>query len=414
MKLQPNAFPDMVMYPSRDFFSIDWRRYHSPGKIEALARHLKPFGARILVVNRPIYPGVSQLQRPKKWTWWIHNARARNPQQLADNLFVITPLVPIPDPIAYSIPASTKVNRQVLGTAVRHALRRLRFSSSPIAWVYNPYQLYYLGMARERLDVYEIHDEYGVKGLAGQIKTIVNLELQILARVDIVFTTARVLREAKAKYRPNIHWVPNAANVELFARVQDPNTPVADVMKSLPHPIIGYLGTIHIHTDISLLKYIAERHPEWTIVMIGPEENTAFARSELCQRFRQLPNVHMLGYIPQEETPPYCKAFDVGIIPYRIDSRFNYYVNPLKLHEYTAMGKPVVTTRIPEVESHKDIVWIADTQEEFNTAIDEALRTDSPERIAERLRRAQKNSWDVRVSGMLDIILEKLQHHTQT
>lgn len=401
------------MYPSRDFLSLDWKRYHSPGKIEALARHLQVLGARILVVNRPVYPGVTQLQRPKKWTWWLNSASSRDPQQFADNLYVITPFVPLPDPIVNRIPATVRINRLFLKAAVKQALQKLTFSVRPIAWVYNPYQFYYLGVAGEQLNVFEIHDEYGIKGLTGEDKTVAKLELKMLKRVDIVFTTARVLQESKSKYRSDIHWIPNAANTELFAQVQDPSVQIADEVKDLPHPIIGYLGTIHHHTDIEIVKYVAEIHPEWTIVMIGPEENPEFARSELCVKFRQLPNVHMLGYIPQEKTPPYCKAFDVGIIPYRTDSRFNYYVNPLKLYEYTAMGKPVVTTHIPEVELHKDIVWIADTPGEFVAAIEDALSTDSSEMIAERLRRAQNNSWDVRVSGMLEIIQEKLQHSTK-
>ena len=142
--------------------------------------------------------------------------------------------------------------------------------------------------------------------------------------------------------------------------------------------------------------------------MIGPEEDPIFSRSAVFTAFRRLPNVHLLGYIPQEEAPPYCKVFDVCIIPYRTDSRFNYYVNPLKLHEYTAMGKPVVTTHIPEVESHKDLVWIADTPEQFVACIEEALQTDSPAKIEDRLRHAQANSWDVRIKGMLSIIQEYL------
>lgn len=406
MTIGRGRFPDIVMYPSRDFFSADWRRFHSPGKIETLAREVKDRGSRILVVNRPIYPGVTNLQRPEKWRWWV--GASQEIQELAENLFVVTPWVPIPDPAAHHIPGGTLVNRWILGRAVRRALRRLHFSNSLVAWLYHPYQLHYLGITGERLIVYEICDEEGVRGLTGRNETVARLERKLLIRADVVFTTARVLQEAKSKYRPDIYWFPNAADVKLFAKVQESETPIAEAVRSLPHPIIGYLGTIHQHTDIGLMKYVAERRPGWTIVMIGPEEDPAFSRSAVVTALRKLPNVHLLGYIRQEETPPYCKAFDVGIIPYRTDSRFNYYVNPLKLHEYTAMGKPVVTTRIPEVESHRDLIWIADTPEQFVAGIEEALRTDSPAKVEARLKRARENSWDVRVQGMLSIVQARL------
>ena len=405
-----NLFPDFVLYPSRDFFSADWKRYHSPNKIETLAKKLKDYNANVIIINRPVYPGLTYFYRPKKWSAFSDDSNGDTPQKLEDNLYVITPSIPIPEWFASRLPFAQELNRKVLKKSVREGLMKLGLTRQPVAWLYNPLQLYYLGIADEQLSIFEIHDEYGVKGLRGKDKKVNQLEIKMMKKVDIVFTTAKVLKQSKSKHRKDIHWFPNAANVKLFAQVQDTTTTIADAVKLLKHPIVGYLGTIHKHTDIGLVKYVAEQRPEWSIVMIGQEEDPVFAHSVLCREFRKLPNVHMIGYIPQEEVISYCKAFDVGIIPYRVDSRFNYFVNPLKIHEYTAMGKPVVTTRIPEVETYRDIVWIVDTPDEFVIAIEDAIKTNTSKYIKERLKYSRNNSWDVRINGMLEIINEKLQH----
>ena len=138
--------------------------------------------------------------------------------------------------------------------------------------------------------------------------------------------------------------------------------------------------------------------------MIGPEQNRRFGRSDLFSSFRALPNVNLVGWVDREQLPGYCKAFDVCVIPYRVDSEFNRYVNPDKLHEYTAMGKPVVSTDIPEVHSYEHIIKIAKTPAEFVRCIEQALAEDSPIRVQERLRVAEENSWAARVRQHLDII----------
>jgi len=224
-----------------------------------------------------------------------------------------------------------------------------------------------------------------------------------------VFVTAEPLLAEKRKLHSNVHLVENAADVTYFGQVQSTGTDVADLVKKLPRPVVGYLGTIHRHTDIELLHHIAQSRPEWSILVVGPQMDTELLRSSLFQRFRELPNTHLTGWMATDEVPGYFKGVDVCVIPYRTDSEFNRYVNPNKLHEYTAMGKPVVSTDIPCVHSHADIIYIAGTREEFVDCIEQALADDGPDRIAQRLRRAQENSWERRAGRVLKIVSETLK-----
>ena len=85
-----------------------------------------------------------------------------------------------------------------------------------------------------------------------------------------------------------------------------------------------------------------------------------------------LPNVHLLGQKKHDELPAYCKGFDVGLIPYRIDERMKF-VNPLKLREYLSAGLPVVSTAVPEVQRYAHLCHIGATNDDFVAACERAL-----------------------------------------
>jgi hypothetical protein len=169
----------------------------------------------------------------------------------------------------------------------------------------------------------------------------------------------------------------------------------------LPRPRLGYLGTINEHTDLDLIGFVARSRPEWSVVLAGKLDQAAAVRSEAFQAPGELPNVRILGWVDRERIPAICKCFDVCMIPYRRGSTFNRFVNPNKLHEYTAMGKPIVAQEGVEVASHQDLIWVAATREEFLAALLEAYETDSPDKIARRLEIAEQNSWDTRTREMI-------------
>ena len=104
-----------------------------------------------------------------------------------------------------------------------------------------------------------------------------------------------------------------------------------------------------------------------------------------------------LGQKPHQELPAYCKGFDVGFIPYRIDERMQF-VNPLKLREYLSAGLPVVSTAVPEVARYAQLVSIANTGDEAVAAITSALGETSLEARAERSRAMKDETWSARVA----------------
>jgi len=115
----------------------------------------------------------------------------------------------------------------------------------------------------------------------------------------------------------------------------------------------------------------------------------------------------MPGKKEYKDLPGIIKAFDACIIPFKLND-LTASANPVKLYEYLAAGKPVVSTPIPEVLVYKDVVRIAKGPEEFIRALEKAISENSPEDVQERLRVARENSWEVRIEQMESIIEKAL------
>jgi glycosyltransferase involved in cell wall biosynthesis len=109
------------------------------------------------------------------------------------------------------------------------------------------------------------------------------------------------------------------------------------------------------------------------------------------------------GPQPYESLADWARAFDVAIIPFR-QSQLVKCVNPLKLREYLATGKPVVSSWMPEVERFSSHIGIARTPEEFLAAIDDALANDSSEKRAERMRLVAGMTWDARMREVMQVV----------
>jgi hypothetical protein len=116
---------------------------------------------------------------------------------------------------------------------------------------------------------------------------------------------------------------------------------------------------------------------------------------------KRFPNVHLLGRKRHDALPNYCKAFSVGIIPYRISERI-LHVNPLKLREYLSAGLPVVSVPLPELEGYRQYCTIAATFEAFEQGVAEALQTDSPALREQRSAAMRSETWARRVTDIAD------------
>jgi glycosyltransferase involved in cell wall biosynthesis len=252
----------------------------------------------------------------------------------------------------------------------------------------------------EALVVYYCIDDYAAMPDvdAGRIA---RLDENLTRDADQVFVASARLIESKTKINPTARHSPHGVDVDLFRRASDQATPVAERARALPRPIIGFFGLIEAWIDLDLIHYLAVSRPNWTFLLVGRLAVPA-------RGLEQLPNVVFTGPQPYEELPKWARAFDAAIIPYHLNQQV-LNANPLKLREYLATGKPVVSVPAPEVERFAQWVRIANGREEFLEQLEQALASDSPQAQANRMQAVSGMSWDARVEEVLTVVEMRLR-----
>jgi glycosyltransferase involved in cell wall biosynthesis len=309
------------------------------------------------------------------------------------NLHVMSPLA-IPFP---GVPGVDALNASLLAASVRSAARRVGLRN-PILWTFMPNTVGLVGRLGESRVIYHCVDEYSAfRGVPRD--ALRRMEDELVRRADLVLTSADSLCRARRPLNPCTYFVSHGVDVAHFSRALDrdlePAADVADLVRQ-GQPVIGFFGLIAEWIDLELVAELARRRPGWTFAMIGK------ATVDLAP-LRGLPNVRLLGQKPYASLPSYCRAFDVGIIPFRIDE-LTMNVNPLKLREYLAAGLPVVSSAMPEVRKYGDLVHVAAGVDGYLREIERALGERSEVLDRARVDAMKDESWEARVEEISELI----------
>jgi glycosyltransferase involved in cell wall biosynthesis len=319
-----------------------------------------------------------------------------------DGLCVYTP--PLWAPISGREPLAS-LTRWARERDLKAAMRRVG-AGQPILWLVRPDQADLPGRFGEKMCVYQIVDEYsGYGGLTPQRRqAVLERERRLIERADLVFVTSPALLQSKGRHNPNTVLVPNAVDCDAFSRALDDPALPAD-LDALPKPRVGYVGALNDKVDFALLGELARHRRDWSLVLVGPwavrEDADAFA-------LRREPNAHFLGKKDVASVPHYVKGLDICLMPYKLNE-WTRNIDPLKLYEYLAAGRPVVSTAIPAARNFSDWVSIAEDGGEFLAAAEAALAQDSGAAREARRREASRHSWDARVELISDRLAAFLQ-----
>lgn len=321
----------------------------------------------------------------------------RHPREVLPGLWHCT----VPQLPWRSIPGVEQVNRVFGGWAVRRAMRFVGISR-PILWFVLPHPGFMLDAIAHDLAIYYCIDDYAAHPGVDAVRIRACDEV-LTRRADHVFVAPPALVAAKTELNPNTSFAPHGVDTDLFALAQEESTPVPAVAARLPRPVIGYFGLIAAWTDLEMLESLARQRPHWQLLLVG------YATVNVA-RLAGLPNVTLVGAQPYESLPGWAKAFDVAIIPYRQNAQVQH-ANPLKLREYLATGKPVVSVHTPEVERFSSQLYIADGVADFIQAIESALRDDTPDRRLQRMAAVRAMSWEQRIDATLTVVRQALVCH---
>jgi glycosyltransferase involved in cell wall biosynthesis len=304
---------------------------------------------------------------------------ARGAVNVENDLWVATPLaLPLPHSAA-----ARAINRQILRATIRMLRMRLGIGKFQL-WTFLPNVADYVGTLGEQAAVYYCVDEWSLFGYLDKEQTAA-AERALLGKVDAVFAINSALAEAKRAVNPHTFESPHGVDHALFARALG-DLAVPEDLARIPGPRLGFYGTLRDWVDFELLAHVARARPQWSIVLIGQKLTD-------IGPIAGLPNVHLLGQKRHDDLPAYCKGFDVGMIPYRIDERMRF-VNPLKLREYLSAGLPVVSTPVPEVSRYP--VHVASDGPGFVAAIERALGESDAR--AGRSALMEQETWQARVA----------------
>lgn len=250
----------------------------------------------------------------------------------------------------------------------------------------------------------EIHDQ--ISGLGIPESTHVRHAAILKDERCIVITTAdKLYRDVQAHRNSNFMLVTNGVEFEHFSR-----TFSAAEMPAVLRPIvasgrkvIGYFGALASWFDYELVLKIVRERPDYEVVLIGFD----YDGSSLPYHLDKEPRTHVIGPINYRDLPRYACWFDVATIPFRIND-ITESTSPIKLFEYMAMGKPIVTTDMPECRKYKSVL-VAKTHEGFIEALDTALlKKDDPEYLALLKKEALENTWEAKAGVIANLIRANL------
>lgn len=231
------------------------------------------------------------------------------------------------------------------------------------------------------------------------------IEPQVVKNADVVLTNSMFFEEFCRQYNPHSYMVGQGCDVSLF-NDEDGSIKTSDEFKDIPSPVFGYVGSLTtLRLDIELLEFVAEKKKDWSIVLVGPEDE-GFKASNL----HNLPNVYFLGSKNAADLPNYVKGFDVTTNP-QLKNNLTIGNYPRKIDEYLAMGKPIVATNTKTMEMFKEHVYLADTKEDYVTLIDKAMAENTTDRIQNRIEYAKSHTWTNNVKAIYDSILKATKNN---
>lgn len=313
------------------------------------------------------------------------------PIKKQNNLWVYTPFV-IP---LHANKIVVGINRVLLRLSVRWVLYSLGMKCSML-WTWVPTSAQYLNLFGENVLIYYCTDEWT------QFKTSnpnqIRNYMEILTKEsDVVFATSQPLVGKLIPFNQHTYLASHGVDYELFSSALKENILIPNDISCLSEPIIGYYGLVENWIDLDLIEFLASRHSDWNIVLIG---KIMIDVSQLSS----YSNIYFIGRKLHSELPLYCSQFSVGLIPHKVNE-LTRHMNPIKLREYLSAGVPVVSTALPEVKRCSALCCVANDYIEFEKGVIDYINNDNCEARYLRSIEMSTQTWGNQVALLSNIVM---------
>ena len=377
---------------------------------------------RLLFVERPLFAPAIWKTGKRVPTF---SRRLRRIEGFS-NLRAFTPVRPLPNPL----PGGRAWNEASMTSQIVRAIS-VAGLRDPLLWL-NPFDFGFLiGSVSERGVIYDITDDWelAAPNLTEQTR-IHNLDRQLCQRADLTIVCSGALFDSRRAVAKRLLLLPNGVDASHYRDLSDrdcrarghfdqdgtfhcdeeiPSIPSRGPLDTAgwPRPVFGYTGSLHPERiDLELVKALARAFPQGRVVLIGPNH---FGGDTLERELKGFPNVVAPGAVAYSSIPDVMAGFDVCIVPHQ-RSEFVESLNPIKLWEFLAAGKPIVSADVAGFRDYPGLVRLASNAPAFVQACRDALQevnacagriSDVPCQLAPRQREALDNSWRARADELL-------------
>jgi GT2 family glycosyltransferase/glycosyltransferase involved in cell wall biosynthesis len=359
--------PDFVILAQERWDEVERRNQLL---IRALAeRHPR---TRFLFCEQPLRP-----RELKRW-------RPPRPKRVGPSIWAMQPLRPLPDSV------SEAMADRVEAAQIRRAARAVALER-PWLWSQDPRAATLHGLLPVEGLIYDLTDDW----VAFEEDPVRRAEVErrvtsLVRQADLALACSRPLEATARAVTDRVVYLPNA--VEELGE----ETEVPPDLASLTRPRLGYAGTLHsARIDVELLEKAAAARPRWSFVFLGPN----LLETSESERLFSLPNVKHLGVRPHPQVRSYLTGFDVCLLPNRVTD-FTRSLDPLKLYEYLAAGRPIITTPVDNAPELADHLTVVESADELVLEAERLLGEDDEAQRAARRASVGGETWAARAERL--------------
>ncbi|HKI32057.1 MAG TPA: hypothetical protein VKA46_09325 [Gemmataceae bacterium] len=360
-------------------FADDWGRH--PSSCQHLVGHLLP-RHRVAWVNtigmRTPRLDLATLRRGlEKAHQWLRPRAPRATEALPANLSVHNPRMwPW-----FTRGLDRRLNCRLLRRALLPVVQAL--PEPPVAVTTLPIVADLMGALPVRRWVYYCVDDFSVWPGLDQ-KTLGALEEVVVRRADVLIAVSQTLQARLAVMGRESHLLTHGIDAEFWS---GPGIPLETAtLAGLKRPLVVFWGVTDRRMDTAFVRRLATDLAQGTILLVGPADDPDPALLALPRVVRRSP-------LPFAQLPALAREAAVLVMPYA-DLPVTRAIQPLKLKEYLATGRPVVVRRLPATEPWGDCLDLADTPEEFSMTVRRRLPEGLPEAQRGARARLAGEQWD--------------------